>query len=226
MTFHRRAAMAAAISLIVAACGSSADSTTTTEAVGAGGATEATVADPTTTTTTAPTTTAAPTTTTTEAVSARSDCLVGSWELDSAAFIEQIFSAGAGETGFEELGEVEISHGGGSFIVTMNEDGTYVGVRDDWQIRLSADEGTFVNTLDGEEAGTWSVDGDQLTVTPESSTISVSFAAEIDGVLQDLPFGGTQTVSSRELGGTGPFTCDDDTLRATFEGSTSTFTRR
>ena len=164
-------------------------------------------------------------TTTTEAVAA-GGCLVGTWELDSAAFIEQIFSAGAGETGFEELGEVEITHGGGAFIVTMNEDGTYVGDRDNWQIRLSADEGTFVNTLDGEEAGTWSVDGDQLTVTSESSTIQVSFAAEVDGVLQDLPFGGTQTVASRELGGTGPFTCDDNTLEVTFEGSTSTFARR
>jgi hypothetical protein len=225
MRFDRRAALVATLSMVLAACGSSSDSTTTTEAVASGAATE-TTAPESTTTTAAPTTTEAPTTTTTEAVLAGSDCLVGSWELDSAAFIEQIFSAGAGETGFEELGEVEISHGGGSFIVTMNEDGTYVGVRDDWQIRLSADDGTFVNTLDGEEAGTWSVDGDQLTVTPESSTISVSFAAEIDGVLQDLPFGGTQTVSSRELGGTGPFTCDDDTLEATFEGSTSTFTRR
>jgi hypothetical protein len=226
MRFGRRAAVVATISMILAACGSSADSTTTTEVVAGGGAAETTVAD-TTTTTVAPTTTAVPTTTTTEAVLAGSDCLVGSWELDSAAFIEQIFSAASeGETGFEELGEVEISHGGGAFLVTMNADGTYVGDRDNWQIRIGADEGTFVNTLDGEEAGTWSVDGDQLSVTSESSTITISFAAEVDGELLELPFSGTQTVTTREFGGTGPFTCTDDTLEATFEGSTSTFTRR
>ncbi len=226
MVFHGRAAMMATIALILAACGTSGDSTTTTEASAAGVVTETTVARVT-TTTAAPTTTQPPTTTTTEAVVAGSDCLVGTWELDSAAFIEQIFSVAAEEeTGFEELGEVEISHGGGAFIVTMSDDGTYVGVRDNWQIRVSADEGTFVNTLDGEEVGTWSVDGDQLTVTSESSTLEVSFAAEIDGELQELPFGGSQTVATRELGGTGPFTCTDDTLEVTLGGGTSTFARR
>ena len=224
MKVHTRAAAVAAISLILAACGGSTDATTTTAAVGA--ATETTAAaEPTTTTTAATTTTEAPTTTTTEVVLAGSDCLVGTWELDSAAFIEQIFSSGE-ETGLEELGEVEVSHGGGSFTVTMNADGTYVGVRDNWQIRLTADEGTFVNTLDGEEAGTWSVDGDQLTVNSESSAFEASFAAEVDGELQELPFGGTRTVASRELVGTGPFTCDDVSFEATFEGSTSTFARR
>lgn len=226
MAVHRRLATAAASVLIVAACGGSSDSTTTTEPAAAAGATETTVAQ-TTTTTAPPTTTVPPTTTTTGAVLAASDCLVGSWELDSAAFIEQIFSVAAQEeTGFEELGEVEVSHGGGTFIVAMNADGTYVGDRDNWQIRISADEGTFINTLDGQETGTWSAQGDQLTVTSESSTIEISFAAEIDGELQELPFGAPQTVASQELGGTGPFTCSDDTLEVTFGGGASTFARR
>jgi hypothetical protein len=209
--------------LMLAACGG--DDATTTTAAAAGN--EAPVTTQTTamatTTTEAPTTTTEAPTTTQAALTA--DCLVGTWELDSEAFIQQIFSSGE-ETGLEELGEVTVSHGGGSFLVTMAADGSYVGERDNWQIRLSADEGTFVNTLDGEEAGTWSVTGDQLTVNSESSTIEVSFAAEVDGVLQELTFGGTQTVANRELGGSGPFSCDDDTLEVTFEGSTSTFARR
>lgn len=211
------------IALLLTACGGDDAATTTTAGGGAADVTQTTEAE-TTTTTEAPTTTttAAPTTTQAQ-VSA--DCLVGTWELDSEAFIEQIF-AGADETGFEDLGEMTVSHGGGAFIVTMNEDGTYVGERDDWQIRLSADEGTFVTTLNGEEAGTWSAAGDQLTVTSESSTIQVSFAAEVDGELQELPFGGPETVASRELAGTGPFTCDNDTLEVAFEGGTSTFDRR
>jgi hypothetical protein len=213
-----------AAALILAACGG--DTATTTTLAGAD------TPEPTQTTAAETTTTAAPTTTTTEAptttpAAASADCVVGTWELDSEAFIAQIFSGAAEETtGLEELGDVQVSHGGGAFIVTMNADGTFVGERDNWQIRLSADEGTFINTLDGEETGTWSVDGDQLTVTSLSSTIQVSFAAEVDGELQELPFGGPQTVEARELGGTGPFTCDGDTFEVTFEGGTSTFARR
>ena len=216
-------AMLMAIAVTMAACGGDDAATTTTVGGDAADATQATEAE-TTTTTEAPTTTTTEAPTTTEAT-VSADCLVGTWELDSEAFIEQIFAA-ADETGFEDLGEVTVSHGGGSFIVTMTDDGSYVGERDDWQIRLSADEGTFVTTLNGEEAGTWSTEGDQLTVTSESSTLQVSFAAEVDGVLQELPFGGPETVASRELGGTGPFTCDDDTLGVTFEGGASTFSRR
>ncbi len=222
----RRRVLLAAIALIVAACGGSSESTTTTEAIVAGGSTETTTTESP-TTTAAPTTTEAPTTTTTEAAAGGSDCLVGTWELDSAAFIEQIFSVAAeGETGFEDLGDVEVSHGGGSFTVTMNADGSFVGDRDNWQIRVSAADGVFVNTLDGEETGTWSTDGDQLTIVSESSTIEVSFAAEIDGELQPLPFGGTQTVATRELGGAGPYTCDDNTLEVTLGGGTSTFAHK
>ncbi len=216
-------AMLMAIAVSIAACGGDDAATTTTVGGDAADVTQATEAE-TTTTTEAPTTTTTEAPTTTEAA-VSADCLVGTWELDSEAFIEQIFAA-ADETGFEDLGEVTVSHGGGSFIVTMNDDGSYVGERDDWQIRLSADEGTFVTTLNGEEAGTWSTEGNQLTVTSESSTLQVSFAAEVDGVLQELPFGGPETVASRELGGTGPFTCDDDTLGVTFEGGASTFSRR
>jgi hypothetical protein len=213
-----------AIAVTIAACGGDDAATTTTGVGNAAGVTQAAEAE-TTTTTEAPTTTTTTEAPTTTQAAVGADCLVGTWELDSEAFIEQIFAA-ADETGFEDLGEVTVSHGGGSFVVTMNADGSYVGDRDNWQIRLSAAEGTFVTTLNGEEAGTWSTEGDELTVTSESSSLQVSFAAEVDGVLQELPFGGPETVASRELGGTGPFTCDDDTLQVMFEGGTSTFARR
>lgn len=221
MKIRRDMVIAAAFVTLLAACGGD-DAATTTSTVASSDVATTTAAE--TTTTMAPTTTtAAPTTT--AAATASADCLVGTWELDSEAFISQIFATEA-ETGFEELGEVEISHGGGAFLVTMNSDGTYVGDRDNWQIRIGTEEGTFVNTLDGEESGNWSVEGNLLTIASVSSTIDVSFAAEIDGELQELPFGSSQTVASRELGGTGQFTCDGDSLEVVLSGSTSSFTRR
>lgn len=225
MRIRRDMVVAATIAMVLTACGGDDAASTTTSIAGVSADTTATTAAEATTTTAAPTTTTAAPTTTAAAAAASADCVVGTWELDSEAFIAQVF-ASEEETGFEELGEVEISHGGGAFLVTMNADGTYTGDRDNWQIRLSTDEGTFVNTLDGEETGTWSVDGDLLTVTSVSSTIDVSFAAEIDGQLQELPFGSTQTMPSRELGGSGRFTCDGDSLEVELGGTTSTFTRR
>ncbi len=223
MRIRRDIVTTTAIVVLLTACGGGDAATTTTSTAAGSAETTATTAAEATTTTAAPTTTEAPTTT--AGATASADCLVGTWELDSEAFIAQVFASGE-ETGFEDLGDMEISHGGGAFLVTMNADGTYVGDRDNWQIRLSTDEGTFVNTLDGEETGNWSVEGDLLTIETVSSTIDLSFAAEIDGELQELPFGGSQTVATRELGGSGRFTCDQGLLEVDLEGSISTFTRR
>lgn len=218
MTTNRRRAAVLLFALTLAACGG--DDAATTTAAGEPPATTQTTAPATTTTEAATTTTEAPTTT--QAV-ATSDCLVGSWELDSESFIQQVF-AGT-DTGFEELGEVTVSHGGGSFVVDMSEDGTYIGTRDEWKIRIESEEGAFVNMLDGTETGTWSVDGDTLTISSDVSDITVSFAAEVDGVLQELPFGGTQTTQTRAFTGSGGFSCSDDSFEATFDGFTSVFSR-
>ena len=218
MTTNRRRAAVLLFALTLAACGG--DDAATTTAAGEPPATTQTTAPVTTTSEAATTTTEAPTTT--QAV-ATSDCLVGSWELDSESFIQQVF-AGT-DTGFEELGEVTVSHGGGSFVVEMSEDGTYIGTRDEWKIRIESEEGAFVNMLDGTETGTWSVDGDTLTISSDVSDITVSFAAEVDGVLQELPFGGTQTTQTRAFTGSGGFSCSDDSFEATFDGFTSVFSR-
>lgn len=218
MTTNRRRAAVLLFALTLAACGS--DDAATTTAAGETPATTQTTAPVTTTSEAATTTTEAPTTT---LAAATSDCLVGSWELDSESFIQQVF-AGT-DTGFEELGEVTVSHGGGSFVVEMSEDGTYVGTRDEWKIRIESDEGAFVNMLDGTETGTWSVAGDTLTISSDVSDITVSFAAEVDGVLQELPFGGTQTTQTRAFTGSGGFSCSDDSFEATFDGFTSVFSR-
>lgn len=218
MTTNRRRAAVLLFALTLAACGG--DDAATTTAAGEPPATTQTTAPVTTTSEAATTTTEAPTTT---QAAATSDCLVGSWELDSESFIQQVF-AGT-DTGFEELGEVTVSHGGGSFVVEMSEDGTYIGTRDEWKIRIESEEGAFVNMLDGTETGTWSVDGDTLTISSDVSDITVSFAAEVDGVLQELPFGGTQTTQTRAFTGSGGFSCSDDSFEATFDGFTSVFSR-
>ena len=206
-----------ALAIVAAACG--ADSTPATTATDVTATTISSTVAPTVEATT--TTTAAPTTTTTAArVMASADCLVGTWELDSAAFLDQVFAAAS-----EELEGGSVSHGGGEYVIDLAGDGTFVGTRDNWQMRFESSEGVFVSILDGTETGTWSVEGDMLSITTDVTDISVTSALEVDGELQELPFGGTQTVRTDVFAGAGSFTCDDDQMTVTFEGVTSVLNR-
>lgn len=207
-----------ALALLAAACGG--DTTpTTTAAVSAA----TTVASPDTTSVETTSTTAAPeTTTTTVAVTSSADCLVGAWELDSAAFLETVFAETADEAG----DDFTATHGGGSYVVTLFEDGTFDGLRDNWQMRFGSSEGVFVTTLNGSEEGTWSTDGNTLSISTDVSDVAVTQALEVDGELQELPFSGTtQTVRTDAFEGEGTFTCDSDRMTVTFEGVTSILDR-
>lgn len=216
--------LALALLLIVTACGGE-DAATTTEAAPTTGdaSTETTVAAPT-TTTAAPTTTMAETTTTAPASPVGADCVAGSWELDSAAFIASLEEAFAAETGDVPA---EITFAGGSYIVDLGADGSMAAVRDAWQFRFETSEGAIVNTIDGTDSGTWSVEGDTMTVTSTNSTTTVSIQAEVDGELIDLPIGSApQAIDQDEFSGSGSFDCSDDTLTVTLDGFTSVFDRR
>lgn len=203
--------------MIAAACGGDTASTTTAADVTA--TTLSSTVAPTVEATT--TTTEAPTTTTTAArVMASADCLVGTWELDSAAFLDQVFAAAS-----EEFEGGSVSHGGGEYVIELSSDGTFVGTRDNWQMRFESSEGVFVNILDGTETGTWSIEGDMLSIASDVTDMSVTSALEVDGELQELPFGGTQTVRTDVFAGSGAFTCDDDQMTVTFEGVTSVLNR-
>lgn len=204
--------------LLVSSCGSG-----TTPATTGSDASATTVAEATTSSAEPTTTTEAPEKATTTAVrtQASADCLIGGWELDSTAFLESVFTEAAGD-----LGDVTVTHGGGSYVITLFDDGTFEGVREDWQMRFESSDGVFVTTLDGSEEGSWSTDGDTIGITTEASDISVTQAFEIDGELQELPFGGTtQTVRTDVFAGEGTFTCDEEEMTVTFEGITSVLNR-
>lgn len=211
-----KATLPIAFVLLLAACGGG-DAATTTEASTA----ESTTSAAETTTTAAPTTTVAETTTTAGASGA--DCVAGTWELDSEAFIESLAE------NFADAGEVpvELTFGGGSYTVELGSDGSMSAVREAWQFRFETAEGAIINTIEGTDSGTYSIEGDTMTVTSTDSTTTLSIQAEVDGELVDLPFGAApQTIDQDTFSGSGQFECTDDTLTVTLEGTTSIFDRR
>ena len=152
--------------LAVAACGGGSAGTTTTSVDDVA---ETTEAEPTTTEQQTTTSTSEPTTTTTRVVTGAGgdSCLTGVWELDSEAFMENLSSAFAAEA---DLQNVTVEFVGGSYTVTLTEDGEYTGVREEWAFQAVSPEGTFRLTIDGMDEGTWSAEGSTLTISEVEST--------------------------------------------------------
>ena len=219
-----RTVMLCVIALAVAACGgdggeTAGENSTTTTATAT---TTSTLASSTTTTTEATTTTTEATTTTTSAPPA-DECLIGAWELDSDAFMDQM-----GETMSAATGEPDVSveHVGGSYVVTMAEGGRFTGDRDEWSFEFTAPEGSFRITIDGIDAGLWEVDGDLLIVSDVESASTVTAQAVVDGALVDLPGGVVPQVESDALGNRSSFECSGDSLVVTPEDGFAASFRR
>lgn len=157
----------------------------------------------TTTTTTAPTT--APTTTTNPPSAA--DCLVGTWSLRSQEFLDEIVTTLPIDAGLSEW-----SHVSGDYLITLAADGTTRGQRLAWTHRIATPQGALVTTIDSDDAGTYTVDGNTISVTDGGGDATVSLALEVGGVLQPLPFGNQQTVQAPAVSGTGTFECSGDLL--------------
>lgn len=138
------------------------------------------------------------------------ECVPGTWRLRSQEFLDSIITA-MGPAASEIT---EWSHGGGEYVATFAADGTLLNERRDWQLRIGAPVGTLVTTISSIDPGTWSADGDQLTIEDFGSEAKVRLQLEIGGQLQDLPIGGTQTVGTDPISGTGPYTCDGDVMTA------------
>jgi hypothetical protein len=213
----RHLSFVTALVLATAACGGSDDSgaaattssTSTTLAVGGASATTPEEESTATTATSAPEPTDPPTTSapTTEPPSS-ADCLIGTWSLRSQEFVEQIFSAASAQA----EGVTDIAHVGGEYRITLNADGSYLGERLDWQLRIATPQGAIVTTITSEDPGTYSVDGDNISVSDPGSPATVRLQLDVGGTLQDLPVGGTQTVGSDAVSGEGTYTCDGDVL--------------
>ena len=206
--------------LLLGACTAESEQTTTSAA-----------ADTTTTTAAATTTTSAPTTTTEATTTTTSDatagggesCLVGTWELDSEAFMESLEGAFADEPALEN---VTVEFVDGSYTVTMTDGGSFTASRDDWSFQVVSADATFRLTIDGSEEGGWMADGSTLTVTDVEGSLSVDAQALVDGELVDLPTGSVPTIESSAVAESSSYECRDDALTVTVEeGFVSEFTR-
>jgi hypothetical protein len=205
------------LALIVVACGGDegSDESTTT------------VPDETTTAAEDPTTTEAAETTTTEAVTATTEapatggdeCLVGTWVLDSEAFVENFSSIFAAQG----VPEAEVSALDGDFTVEMNADRTYTGTRDEWGFSIATDEGNVLIEINGQETGTWSTDGSTLTITQNESDLAVDASVEVDG--QVLPMPEAPVDVPPGLASNSEYTCSGDVLTVTNEGVESVLNR-
>ncbi|NOX30667.1 MAG: hypothetical protein GXP35_11580 [Actinobacteria bacterium] len=136
------------------------------------------------------------------------DCLVGQWRLREQDFLNQIAALGGVGT---------MTHVGGQYLITLEEDGSYVGQRAAWSFSMTLPEGTVEILIDSIEGGTWIVDaaGERLSVNETSSSATVSMT--LGGF--SVP---NQQFNSPGFGGEGTYECSDDVMTTTFnEGGIS-----
>lgn len=209
--------MVLAVLILAAACSSSEDGasdTTTTTAAATTESSDATAAVETTTTT------STTTTTTTEAVAqaaASGECVVGTWEQRAQEFIDAIAETFvAVDDPLLEGATLEFVEG--SYQVEFGADGSMLSVRDDWTMQITTSEGGLRTVLEGEESGTYSVEGDVMTIDLGQSTVEVSQFLVLGDAVTPVPGGATTSVDVEGLSGSGTFTCDDGVLAVQVEG--------
>lgn len=211
--------LAMTLSLLAAACAdSSADTTTTT-----GEEITTTVADTTTTTDADTTTTTEEDTTTTsgEAAEGTDECLVGTWVLDTEAFV------GNFSTLFQDAGmpDAEVAALDGDYTVEMSTDGTFTGTREGWGFVVETEQGNFTIEFNGTETGTWSADGSVLTVEDRSSDIDISATAESGGQEVELPQSQFPVETPEGIASNNDYDCSGDVLTLTNAGFETTLNR-
>ncbi|CAN5316694.1 hypothetical protein BH18ACT5_BH18ACT5_03390 [soil metagenome] len=186
------------LGVVVIGCSSGGSPTTT--------AATAITAGATTTATEAPTTTEADTTTTAAATGGASvGCVLGDWVLDTESFelsMESAMVASGGEA------IVNVTAGGGN--LTFSDDGSAAGAYEELtlSIELGTDLPTMGLVLSGDIAGTWALEGDSLTLTPDE-TSNFEISASIAGQTVPVPMDSSMTGfgSARST-----ITCDEDEL--------------
>lgn len=197
------------LALLVAACSGGTGATTTTSV------------SETTTTATATPTTAEDTTTTSDKAAGTDDCMVGSWMLDSEAFVKNFDSISA-EAG---LPDAEVTALDGSYTIELAADGSFTGIRDSWGFSVQVDEGNFTVEISGFELGTWSADGSKMTIDRESSDLLARTTVESGGQEVELPPNQFPFKTPRGIASTSEYTCSDDLLTLTNAGVKSILTR-
>lgn len=202
--------------LALAACGGQEGGTTTSGP-------DTTTESETSTTAGGETTTTPEPTTTTAAVGGGTgeDCVAGTWVLDNEQFFEGIFDDLAAD---ETLGVVGVSASEGVFTTTLSPDGTVVATRDDWGFVMETDEGSINITINGEQTGTWEVEGGKLLLALDDATgFDVEATVVVDG--QEVPLPAVPEIPAEALSSASDFTCDGDTLTVESDGVVSIFNR-
>jgi len=144
-------------------------------------------------------------------------CLTGIWRLRSQEFLDEITRLAGQDQG------ISITHRSGEYRITLRDDGTYLGERDQWQFAAGTPQGTLVTTIDSADPGTWTASDDNITISEPGAPATVTLQIEVGGLLQSLPFGaGNQSVAGDAISGTGAYTCENETLTTVYEGVTAT----
>ena len=214
---HKLPRLLLVIGLLGAGCSGASGDTTTTSFDEATTTTDRA----TTTTTAAATTTSIGTTTQPPSGRGDSDCLVGTWVLDSEAFVENFDSI------FADAGipDAEVSPLDGSFTVDFSADGSLEAVRDEWGFRITMPDSTVIIEINGTETGSWSVDNSILTVDTVVSDLEVSAAIDVGGQLIEMPTGQIPIETPPGIATGSDYTCSGDVLRLTNAGVESVLNR-
>jgi hypothetical protein len=153
-------------------------------------------------TTSAPTTLSTPESTAPAALDETPDCLVGSWAIDSPAWVANA-AAVSGES---------IRHVSGRYLYEFSVDGTYTVTVEAFTIEIDGEEGTVRVESVGTEEGRWNITTLTTEELPhlnlESTAVSVSETAFIGGRRAELG-----TVDENQgIEGLGPIDCSSNTL--------------
>jgi len=198
------------LALVVAACSGGTGSATTTSA-----------SETTTTTVETTTTTEDPTTTSHETAAGIDECVVGSWMLDSEAFVHN-FDSILAEAGFTDA---EVTALDGSYTIELAADGSFTGIRASWGFSVQLGDGNFTAEISGFELGTWSAGGSTMTVDLDSSDLDVRTTVESGGQEVELPQSQFPFKTPEGIASNSEYACSDGLLTLTNAGVETILTR-
>lgn len=134
-------------------------------------------------------------------------CVLGTWSLDLNTFEEMIMGGIASEGGMPPGTSFEI---GGAYYVAFDDQDIVRVQRDKLSILASlADVGGFTTTIDSFAEGTYSADGERLTIN--------ALVESYNQVTSNLPGGRAESFPGAIDQGTGTYTCDADNLVVTID---------
>ena len=134
------------------------------------------------------------------------DCLVGQWRLREQDLLDQISSLAGGGA---------VTHLGGQYLITFEEDGSYVGQRAAWNLFIP--ESSIKILIDSIENGTWIVDAAAMRLAVNETSSSATVSMTIGGL--SIP---DQQFNAPGFGGEGTYECSGEVMTTTLsEGEVS-----